>query len=190
MKRKPSKFSIESGEKFGRLTVISYTDRPDKRGEYKCECECGKIVYARTYALKSGKSKSCGCYMRELQANRLTKPNNQGIINEIYRNYEKSAIRRNYEFNLNNEDFKNYITGNCYYCGSKPLKKISPSRQRKVNENNLKINGIDRIDNNIGYNINNCVTCCYICNNSKNTLTLNEWLCWVKKIYKYQNKKE
>jgi hypothetical protein len=46
---KKEKYCIKSGKKFGRLTVISYTDREGKKGEYKCMCDCGNITYARTF---------------------------------------------------------------------------------------------------------------------------------------------
>ena len=186
MKRKKEKYSIKSGEKFGRLTVISYTDRKDKKGEYKCKCKCGNITYARTWSLKTGRHKSCGCLMKEKAAKRFTLPNNQGLVNELYKNYKNSAKRRNYDFYLTKEQFKNIITGNCYFCGSEPLKTITPSRKRKFNNNDFKYNGVDRLNNNLGYFIENVVTCCYICNNAKNILTMEEFISWVNKIYSFQ----
>lgn len=52
------------GKKFGRLTVISYTDRRVSRAVvWKCKCECGNITYMTHRCLKS--SVSCGCYQKE-----------------------------------------------------------------------------------------------------------------------------
>lgn len=61
-----------SGQIFNKLTVLSRgEDYVPKKGahiiRYNCECECGKHTLVRAYALKSGKTKSCGCHR---QANR------------------------------------------------------------------------------------------------------------------------
>lgn len=50
------------GKKFGRLTVIGYTDRRVSRAVV-CKCECGNITYMTHRCLKS--SVSCGCYRNE-----------------------------------------------------------------------------------------------------------------------------
>ena len=58
-----------TGRKFGRLTVI---DRVQNRGEkvaWKCLCECGNTSIVTGTALKSGKSKSCGCLKLENPSN-------------------------------------------------------------------------------------------------------------------------
>jgi 5-methylcytosine-specific restriction endonuclease McrA len=171
--------SIRSGQKFERLTVISYTDRPNKKGEYKCVCNCGKIVYVRTWALKTGKSKSCGCKMKEDVSKRFLLPNNLGVINDLYRNYKKSADKRNYEFKISLEEFQILIESECYYC--KEQNSLSPYGHSK--KSNYRYNGIDRIDNNIGYTLDNSVPCCKICNNSKSTLNIEEFKNWIIKVY-------
>lgn len=65
------------GNKYGRLTVLE--DAPDKvykNGAHdrveKCICECGKIKFVRLGKLKSGHTKSCGCYHDEVCRNRAT----------------------------------------------------------------------------------------------------------------------
>ena len=56
-----------TGEKFGRLTVIKYTGKNDKRGNtiWLCKCDCGNIVEANAYRLKNDEKKSCGCLYKE-----------------------------------------------------------------------------------------------------------------------------
>lgn len=51
-----------SGQKFGRLTVTSYS-HSNKNGKscWNCLCECGNNVVALGNSLKSGNTKSCGC---------------------------------------------------------------------------------------------------------------------------------
>lgn len=52
-----------SGQKFGRWTVLEYSSEHHR---WKCLCECGNISYVASTFLKSGRSKSCGCWSAEL----------------------------------------------------------------------------------------------------------------------------
>lgn len=55
-----------TGKVFGRLTVLGQ-DGKDKGGKrlWKCKCECGGYTTTTTYCLKSGHTKSCGCYNKQ-----------------------------------------------------------------------------------------------------------------------------
>lgn len=46
------------GEKFGELTVIEYNKENRK---WLCKCNCGNTVYKRSWDLRNGKAKTCGC---------------------------------------------------------------------------------------------------------------------------------
>lgn len=66
------KFVDLSGQKFGRLAVISMKGRDEKSGQsiWNCVCDCGKehsVVYCH---LKSGDTQSCGCLAVELAKER------------------------------------------------------------------------------------------------------------------------
>ena len=54
------------GKKFGKLTVIKYTDKRS-RGQvlWECACDCGTVKYVQTSNLNSGNTKSCGCTKSE-----------------------------------------------------------------------------------------------------------------------------
>lgn len=59
-----------TGQRFGRLTVVEMADThitPKGRNVYmwKCICDCGNQAIVATSSLRSGQSKSCGCYQRE-----------------------------------------------------------------------------------------------------------------------------
>jgi len=71
-------------------------------------------------------------------------------LNQRFSAYKYSAKRRGHKFDLTIEDFKTFWQQPCFYCGE-PIENI----------------GIDRIDNNIGYQISNCVSCCNLCNQIK-----------------------
>lgn len=61
-----SNFIDLTGKKFGLLTVL-YRDEDKPKGHGKpvfwiCKCECGNIISIQGNHLKSGHTKSCGCY--------------------------------------------------------------------------------------------------------------------------------
>ena len=51
-----------SGQKFGRLSVVSKTEKRSSGSVvWLCHCDCGKMKEVRQNRLKSGTTKSCGC---------------------------------------------------------------------------------------------------------------------------------
>lgn len=54
------------GKKYSMVTVLGYVgsivSKATKRQYVECRCECGSICIASTYAIRSGTTKSCGCY--------------------------------------------------------------------------------------------------------------------------------
>lgn len=65
---KPSKKRKNlTGQKFGKLTVVSISEEKSVNGilVWKCKCECGNITYVRGGNLKSGHISSCGCSKTE-----------------------------------------------------------------------------------------------------------------------------
>jgi very-short-patch-repair endonuclease len=63
-----------AGKRFNMLYVrkFSHQDK-SKNFVWECECDCGNIVYATSYALKSGHTKSCGCLQKRLAGERNLK---------------------------------------------------------------------------------------------------------------------
>jgi hypothetical protein len=57
-----------TGEKYGRLTVLNYIGTKNGTAVWRCRCDCGNEVNAKSNALKNGKTKSCGCMHREIAA--------------------------------------------------------------------------------------------------------------------------
>ena len=68
-----------TGKTFGRLTVIEFADRVyNNRGingriRWKCLCECGEIIFVRGESLTCGKTKSCGCIIKEMSKESIKK---------------------------------------------------------------------------------------------------------------------
>jgi len=91
-----------------------------------------------------------------------------------YSKYKDGAKRKGLEFNLTLEQFEKITFQICCYCG-------------KYAENK-KYCGVDRVDNDIGYKLNNCVPCCEVCNMMKRELTKKKFLDHVRDIYTHSFK--
>lgn len=65
-------FTDLSGQKFHRLTVVSYAGKsPNKMFTFLCRCDCGTEKVFRGNHLVRGEVKSCGCYRRETSAAKI-----------------------------------------------------------------------------------------------------------------------
>lgn len=57
--------SVQSGDKYGRLTVVAELPVVIKNSRYirvfQCQCECGTLTEVRLYNLRNGGVVSCGC---------------------------------------------------------------------------------------------------------------------------------
>lgn len=59
-----------TGETYGRLTALYVQGWTYNKGAiWRCRCACGAEVDVKLNALRTGNTKSCGCYMRELTQN-------------------------------------------------------------------------------------------------------------------------
>lgn len=61
-----------SGQKFGRLSVLSMTASRDGMSVWNCLCECGQSADILGKSLVRGNTKSCGCLRREQLVERNT----------------------------------------------------------------------------------------------------------------------
>ena len=64
----PAKLNL-TGQKFGRLLVMSEAEKWGRYICWNCLCVCGKSKIATTHDLRSGDTTSCGCYHKEVVAN-------------------------------------------------------------------------------------------------------------------------
>ena len=59
------KFKDITGEKYGKLLVLSRAESRNGATCWNCLCECGSIVIIRGAQLKNGHTQSCGCLRKE-----------------------------------------------------------------------------------------------------------------------------
>lgn len=71
----------ETGNRYGRLTVIKEDPNRNNHGLVKwiCQCDCGNIVSVCGNSLRTGKTKSCGCYNKQ----KITEANEVNILIKI-----------------------------------------------------------------------------------------------------------
>lgn len=112
-------------------------------------------------------------------------PSWQGGItlrNATIRSMQRAAKKRGYSWGITHEQCADVMQGDCFYCGSAPNNTRSdPSYKGKTNTE-YSYNGIDRIDNNVGYELSNIVPCCFRCNRAKGEMSIGEWFLHIENI--------
>ena len=172
-----------TGKTFGYLHVISFY-KSEKHGcLWRCQCICGKIIPVRGVNLRTKRTKSCGCKTAIMIAKKLRKKTNEAAFNALYGAYKKCAKDRKLDFCLTKKDVRKLTSSNCFYCGSKPRKIRKPTSKKSKN---YTYNGIDRVDNNKGYFMKNCVPCCTICNRAKFNLPVRQFKAWINRLVKFR----
>lgn len=180
------------GKTFNRLTVVAIA-KCSRYYRYICTCACGKAFTGYSASILKGHTKSCGCAQNEYYNSTrstirkdLKQGENAVTVSKVLNYYTKNALVRGYEFELSRAEFYSLIISDCYYCGAQP------SRVSKVNGRKnppLLYNGIDRVDNTIGYNIFNCVPCCTTCNKAKSALTFEKFENWITGLVNFRTNK-
>lgn len=167
------------------IDVVQSTNAKAK-GNYRtmaiCKCSrCGAITEVRAERLlKTGKytPQSCGNCEGSLYGQR-TKERYQeiyGCSGEEYETkrhdaerimkFKTGAKQRNIFYSLTDEEAISLLHGNCYYCDHEHA------------------DGIDRVDSTKGYSIDNCVSCCSVCNIMKNKFDSKTFFEHIRLIYK------
>lgn len=169
------------------ITILSL--KPKSKGDglgtrtyVECQCICGRVWITSLESIKKGKTKSCGCLKATMLSKKFLLPNNQGAINEIYRDYERRAKKISVNFNISKEEFRVLVFSNCYYCNIGPQLSKTPLVHHRETDECLSYNGLDRVDSAQGYTIDNCVSCCWTCNKAKSSLSVKEFTDWIKRI--------
>ena len=63
--------NIEIGQRFGKLTVVSFAEKKAYRNYWNCKCNCGNMKAVREDHLINNKIISCGCYRQNKPASNL-----------------------------------------------------------------------------------------------------------------------
>lgn len=166
---------LKEGDRFNNLTAIRYVGHK-LTSQWLFKCDCGKESIKDDIQVRSGHTKRCdrGCH-RKLGTGIALK-------NALYEKYKRVAIQRDLDFNLTKDEFLNIINKNCEYCGIEPR-----NQYYKHKKDYLIYNGVDRIDNTLGYSLNNSVPCCTDCNIAKNDMSVKKFKEWIDRINNKQS---
>ena len=159
----------EIGEEHNFLTLLEMSEQ--EKGKGKFQCKCGNIIETLLVSVRTNRTQSCGC------KNRL--PPGEASCNAFFSVYRHRAKKDDFLFTLTKNEFKILTSQNCFYCGIAPEKEY---RHGKSSTSGYLCNGIDRVNNDEGYTLENSVTCCAACNHAKSTMSKEEFLDMMKKI--------
>lgn len=157
----------KEGQRIHKFTLAEITDRTiDYCGKSlrlaRIRCDCGT---EKELPLQNiGGLKSCGCLSR-------LEPG-ESLLNHCYSLWRLGSKARNIEFSLEKDQVLDMIHKPCYYCGLPPSNKVS-NRTRYFGGEDVRVSGLDRVDNEKGYIPGNVVPCCGRCNSIKNAVTLH-----------------
>lgn len=162
------------GKNYGKITVMSLNSETKTDGvvcrKYECVCNsCGKKYLYDAGAIRRSGFVGCRC------------SDNTSSKRYVFSNYKRNAQLKNRSFDLSFDEFVEICEGDCYYCGSEPQTLVD----KKDLYGTWKYNGIDRVDNSMGYTIKNSVSCCKTCNMMKKNMSFDEFTSKIKSIYSH-----
>lgn len=173
-----------TGQKFGKLVVVSFWGYKKimnrNNAVWNCKCDCGKLTKTYAYRLKNGATKSCGCYQRESVAARSRIEYGLSAAHTLYTIYKDSAGKRKRTFEITFDQAMELFQKSCYYCNKLPSQIF---HKKQCPNGDFVYNGIDRIDNTLGYVLDNCVSCCGQCNYMKHSQVQKDFLEQIERIH-------
>ena len=155
------------GEHHNMLTALSRSTRKTRVGNYywwfRCDCGTVKEILPSNTTRKKNGIKSCGCLAKSKHHGKIW------LTRMIY-DYKKHAEKLGVPYELSREWFEALTNNACVYCGDSARSRFH--------------NGIDRADPEKGYTLDNCVSCCKVCNYMKRKLSVTEFVSHIHKISK------
>ena len=186
MKPKYKSGDIVGNLKIVKMMPIGVGHGASRKRHYRCLCKCGNLTIKASDYLRKSRFLSCGCVDPRKEQDR-----ENAIIKRLYHfKISSSAVRKHIrdKSNLPFEIFKIIIKRPCFYCGvSHSLVKKDIIRNKLCSSMIVKYNGIDRVNNNLGYTIRNSVPCCSDCNLAKRLMSRKVFFVWVKKVYEFNH---
>lgn len=134
---------------YGRLTTVMEVAGTPYSRNFLCRCECGNEIVVTLSRLLSGNTKSCGCYKKNVNKERLTKHGLSG--SRIYHTYRLMRERCG---NPNNKSFKDYGARGIAVCSEWAV--FENFRDWAFSNGYADNLTIERKDNDKGYGPDNC----------------------------------
>lgn len=184
----PRRIKYEVGQKYFNYTILGpsqciVTHKGRSYTTWQCLCNCGIIFVTTTKQIQKGVKKSCGCLSKIGRFKKFFEPSDV-TLRKLFTQYRTRAKKFNRVWDVPYDTFRFLILSNCFYCDSPP-KNISNAHSKSNKAYNnafILTNGIDRVDNDRGYNLNNIVSCCRICNSAKSDLPVEDFREWLSRV--------
>lgn len=183
----------KKGEKFGCYELI----QPFSYNQWEVKCtKCGRTQLQAIPNIRKVNADHCYfCEHPEAESNPHAKhgPKYKDLDERIYHYYKSRIVSNNdrglkyKEWGLNLEEFSKLIHQDCYYCGEPPSNDNQWNRRAKRkngNDGEVFLNGIDRVNPDKGYTSDNCVPCCWSCNELKTDLQPDVFFDRISRIYR------
>lgn len=145
------------GRRFGRLVVISESDRKSASRDtyWNCRCDCGNEGTVNGKSLRSGATQSCGCLQRELLGERVRKHGHSRLNNSRPRLYRIWCAMKTRCTNPNSKDWPNYGGRGISVC-PEWMAIFTAFYEWSIQNGYGENLTIDRSDNDKGYSPENC----------------------------------
>lgn len=171
-----------TGQRFGKKLVVGFSHIEERPGSktfksfWKVKCDCGREkVIERHSLIYSGDG--CGC----VRLSSITK-HGETWLREAVSTSRYSAGQRGLSWNIDQETFRRLCMLPCTYCHYFPPPLPGSGMKRRAR------NGLDRVDNNLGYEPDNVVPCCRFCNTARRNATVEDFLAWARRVVAFQKK--
>lgn len=173
------------GLRLGDLEVVDFVeyDPVHERTFWRWRCHrCGTGErVAPVNLIKASTYKDCGC------------SRHHGVDSMLYHRYIK-ILNHHKKHGCEGEEipfglWKHMVTQPCHYCGALPDQPVR--RYGKTGDPGptyMFVNGIDRIDSDGHYTLDNVVTCCKWCNIAKNNHSADDFLAHCRAVVAHQEK--
>jgi hypothetical protein len=177
-----SQYKNIENKRFGRLLVLSkFGKNKHNKILWNTICDCGTTKIVIGTSLNNGTTQSCGCLQKEKASQANKKFDSNPALRKLIDSYRNSAKKRGYNFSFSVEESDKLFQRACFYCNRLPHR-IFTEHNGKYN---YSYNGIDRIDNNKDYTLDNVYTCCKDCNYAKNEMSIQEFSEWIIRVYNF-----
>lgn len=146
-----ARLQINSGDKFGRLSIIEEGSSRSGKRMVICKCDCGKIKEYQLSNLTTGHTKSCGCYnIDALKKNKTIHGLSSHPLRKVY-DQMKSRCKKSFD-----KSFCNYGARGISVCNEWDKSYIAFYNWAIANGWKKGLS-IERKNNDCGYKPNNCI---------------------------------
>jgi 5-methylcytosine-specific restriction endonuclease McrA len=183
-----------TGQRYGRLLVLGPAPRnKGERARWIVKCDYGATKTVNGSDIKSGRTNSCGCLMREISKQKIAKVAEEqrkmepriASAKRAWRLYPKNDP----ECTITFEQFLELSQLACTYCGVEPSNHYNyfsepscRSSDKSKAEGLFSYNGLDRVDSSKAHTLDNVVTACKDCNRAKNDRPTDVFLAWAMRV--------